>query len=48
MPMKEFDKMLDELIKHAIALELAIDKLILNHQIRRAKLIADLTAIQLN
>ncbi|HTD41912.1 MAG TPA: hypothetical protein VK671_14890 [Mucilaginibacter sp.] len=48
MPRDEFEVQLDKLLKYARAWELAIDKLILNQQIRRAKLIADITIIQVN
>lgn len=47
MPRKEVDKLLDELIRQATALEWAMDKLVRNQQKRRTKLTANLAAIWL-
>ena len=48
MPPEELQKHLDDLIKYVRELELAIDRLVINHQIRHEKLLLDLKAIQLN
>ena len=48
MPREEPDNLLDDLLRHARAFEIVIDKLIFAHKIRRKSLIFDLKAIQLN
>jgi len=48
MSRKEINNLLDDLIKQAMALEMVVDKLALDFQIRRNLLLLDLKAIQLN
>jgi len=48
MHTKEVDQLLDKLINNAMALELAVDKLLLAQKIRSGKIIPAISPIQPN